>query len=169
MATSSHDQDEIDNQVGSILYQHTPEIRHMIYSELFYSTRLARGNRRESSTKAKKIRPAPNALAILRTCHRAYNETNTWLRKVLFHFEDPMTMLDKLTPLAPDVLSNLRHLRVSGNLLKPGVPGYGGRHRLAFTLRHLPGLNLDTLTVLDSGFSRTNYRTIEELVSESSG
>lgn len=46
------------------------------------------------------VKPAPNALAVLKTCRRTKNEIgNTWIAQVL-SFEHPETMLDQTDGLA---------------------------------------------------------------------
>ncbi|RYP13075.1 hypothetical protein DL767_010948 [Monosporascus sp. MG133] len=59
-------------------------------------------------------------------------------------------MLDVLTALPGEKLSKIRHLRVRWRKLELGFPG-GSKFRACYgpasTLKLLPGLRLDTLTV----------------------
>jgi hypothetical protein len=68
------------------------EIRNQIYETLFTSTRLSSGVWRSDK---KWIKPAPNSLAIVRTCRQTNQEARSlWLGRVLFHFENIQSMLD---------------------------------------------------------------------------
>ncbi|RYP47748.1 hypothetical protein DL768_006241 [Monosporascus sp. mg162] len=161
-----------DPQGESMFFQRLPqELRDKIYSHVFFSTRVACGQRAVSRIDHIRIKPAPNALAILQTCRRAKKEIgDTWLGQILFSFEDPETMLDKLTALPPGILSKMRHLRVLGDTLMLSYEEDDDvYYRLTSTLRLLPGLCLDTLTVLGLRTKEVSYDTLNGLITESSG
>ena len=145
-----------------------PEVRNLIYSFLFESTRISfgktskfRGNESYNSN----IKPQTNALAILRTC-RAINQeaSKLWLGKVLFHFEDPVDMLDKLTALSVGVRSEIRHVRTGGRPFMVRFDDHGHNIKLAWQMRLLEGLRLDTLTVLSHSVGDVAYNTLEGLI-----
>jgi hypothetical protein len=112
----------------------------------------------------KTMKPAPNALAILRTCRQINQEAGAfWLRHVLFNFERPEDLLDKLSILPPTTLSQIRHLRTSRRPLMLQPIGYDDdvycRH--VWALKLLPGLRLDRLTVLRSSRGEIGYDTLD--------
>lgn len=107
---------KVADQSSSRLLQLQRELRDQIYKHLFWSTRLTFGKRyflhgkdpkfvantRENDYMIKWLKPAPNSLAILRTCRQTYSETtNRWIGEVLFNFERTVDMLDKLDSLSP--------------------------------------------------------------------
>ena len=161
-------------QRESLFFQLLPrELRDKIYSHLFFSTRLAYGHRPTARvTDRIRIKSAPHALAFLRSCRRAKGEVgDTWLGQILFSFEEPEIMLDKLTALAPGTLSKIRHLRVRANTLELSYPGDDHEvfYRLVSALRLLPGLRLDKLTVLGCNSAQVNHDTLNGLIKESNG
>ncbi len=158
-------------QGSSLFFQKLPqEIRDLIYSYYFRSTRLSHGEMPFSSSLRIRVRTAPNALALLRACRRVRAEVGDgWLGQVLFNFEDCMSMLDKLTALTADTLARIRHLRVRGDTLLPSAPGHSTHYRLTSALKLLPGLRLDTLTVLRGCSDAISYDTLGGLVAESDG
>lgn len=96
--------------------------------------------------------PAPNSLAILRTCRQIHQEAGAlWLGQVLFSFEHADDMLDKLSPLALGTLSQIRQVRVGGRPMRLRMMDGPDEvcYRLAFVLKLIPGLRLDRLTVLE--------------------
>ncbi|KAH8656437.1 hypothetical protein BGZ61DRAFT_372166 [Ilyonectria robusta] len=160
-----------DPQNKSRLFQHLPqELRDKIYSHVFFSTRLGYGQRAVDRIDRIRIKPAQNALAMLQTCRRAKKEIgDTWIGQVFVSFEDPKTMLDILTALPPGTLFKMRHLRVMGDPLMLSYEDGDVYYRLASTLRLLPGLRLDTLTVLGTPPYQVSYDTLNGLISESCG
>ncbi|RYP02220.1 hypothetical protein DL764_005900 [Monosporascus ibericus] len=153
-----------------MLFQLPQELRNQIYSHVFFSTRLAYGRRAVSQIRRITIKPAPNALAILQTCRQAKEEIgDTWISQILFSFEDPETMLDKLTALPSGILPKIRHLRVLGDTLMLSFGDDDVYYRLASTLALLPGLRLDTLTVLGLRANDVSYDTLNGLIRESCG
>ena len=148
------------------------ELRDKIYVCLFTSTRLTSASR-EALTKSLGLRytkitkPAPNSLAILRTCHQINEEARAiWLGHILFNFRNPVDVLEKLSKLPSTTLSQIRHVRTSGNLFLiyrfedndkrycslPSVPEL------------LPRLRLDKLTVLGSSRGPRAYQILEALI-----
>jgi len=160
-----------DPQAASLLFQRLPqELRDDIYSLLFSCTRLAFGERAITRLQRVRIVPAPNSLALLRTCRRAKEEIGQrWLSQVLFSFEGPESMLDKLAAIPIDVLSMVRYLRVVGNPLVLSWPDDDVFFRLSKVLKLLPGLRLDKLTVLGTRYEKVSYHTLDLLIRESSG
>lgn len=132
----------------------------MIYHEVFRSTRLSHGKTEMiGHYDPFWIQPAPNSLALLKTCHQIRREIGKrWMGQVLFNCKDVETMMDKLIGIPPEDLSLIRHLRVRGAFcdreLLPDeyatVLASGFQDTLAHYLYLLPGLHLDTLTVLDN-------------------
>lgn len=162
---------KVNPQTGSLLFQRLPqEIRDHICTQLFYSTRFTVGERPTGRIGVVKIKPAPNGLALLRTCRRAQLEIgDSWLRYVLFCFEDTKTMLDKLSALSVDTLSKLRHMRVSGDTLMLSYFDADVFYRLVSALKLLPGLQLDQLTVLGGHGIQVSYDTLGGLVKDGNG
>jgi len=149
----------VDPQTESPFFQRLPqEIRDKIYTYFFTTVRLASGWTRTWGNASVRVKPRPesNHLALLRTCRRSRNETGElWLGQVLFSFEDPLTMAEKLGALPGRTLAKIRHVRVRGTELyvrgPPLVfrpPAERSRTLLGFFLERLPGLQLDQLTVL---------------------
>lgn len=162
---------KVNPQTGSLLFQRLPqEIRDHIWTQLFYSTRFTCGERPTSRIRSVKIKPAPNGLALLRTCRRAQLEIgDSWLRHVLFCFEDIEAMLDKLSVLSVDTLSKLRHMRVSGDTLMLSYPDDDAFYRLVSALKLLPGRQLDQLTVLGGHGIQVRYDSLGSLIRDSKG
>lgn len=145
-----------------------------MYSYYFHSTRLSHGEIPFSWSRRILVKTAPDSLALLRTCRRARAEVgDSWLGQVLFNFEDCRTMLDKLTALPTDTLSKIRHVRVRGDALLPCWSGYDYNlhyYRLASAFKLLPGLQLDTLTVLRGCCpDAVSYDTLSALIAEGDG
>ncbi|KAJ7364620.1 hypothetical protein DFH08DRAFT_275136 [Mycena albidolilacea] len=142
--------DALNLQDGSLFIQLPPEMRVEIYSHLFFSTRVTWGSNIYSLTGQRTV-PAPNALALLRTCRQVHLEIGrTWLHQILFSFESAQEMLEKLTDIPPATRALIRHVRVSGDPLMlldeddEGVVCYC----LSQVFTILPGLALDRLTIL---------------------
>ncbi|KAK7531428.1 uncharacterized protein J3D65DRAFT_637579 [Phyllosticta citribraziliensis] len=147
-----------DQQQGSSLMQRLPqELRDKIYLAVFSSTRLS------SFT-------APNALALLRVCQRIHSEIgNTWLKQVLFNFETPEAMLNRLANIPMEKRTLIRHMRVSDG---PLVLSFGDEdvfYRIYAALQLLPGLKLDRLTVLTGRVLKVAYESLDRLIKVSSG
>ncbi|KAK4130481.1 hypothetical protein BT67DRAFT_445719 [Trichocladium antarcticum] len=162
---------QVNPQTGSLLFQKLPqEIRDHIWAQLFYSTRFTCGERPTGRISTVPIKPAPNGLALLRTCRRAQLEIgDSWLRHVLFCFEDIEAMLDKLSALSVDVLSKLRYMRVRGDTLMLSYPDDDVFYRLVSALKLLPGLQLDQLTVLGGHGIQVCYDSLGSLIKDGNG
>jgi hypothetical protein len=148
------------------------ELRDKIYSCLFASTRITFGERYTSRITTKTMKPAPNALAILRTCRQINQEAEPlWLDHVLFNFENPEDVLDKLSTLPSITLSQICHVRTSGRplMLRPIGDEDDAYYRLVWALKLLPGLRLDKLTVLGPSSGEVAYDTLEGLIKYRNG
>ncbi len=164
-------------QNESSFFQILPqEIRDHVYTQLFSSTRFIiherlRGPLGASLYSTPDVRCAPNGLALLLTCHRAWFEIGgSWVRHVLFSFETITAMLDTLTILPRHILSNIRHLRVNGDSFSIYVPGqFTTTYPIASAFKLLPGLQLDQLTVLGGHAGQINYQALDSLIREGSG
>lgn len=169
-----------DPQDSSLFFQNLPtEIRLEIYSNLFYSTRLSFGKRSTyvpDRLSAIRLRPAPNGLSLLRVCRRVSNEIgDSWLGQVLFSFEDPVTMLDKLADLDLQTRGKLRHIRYSNRnslvmeSVVAGAQDIWWTYRLPEWLKVLRGLRLDRLTVLGQSMAQCRYLELDALINHSDG
>ncbi|KAK0741953.1 hypothetical protein B0T21DRAFT_408810 [Apiosordaria backusii] len=159
-------------QSSSLLFCIPFELRDEIYSHLFTSTRLTFGSRVANDNKTIiTLHPPPHALALLRACRRINAEIDkSWLSQVLFKFEDPKTMLDKLAGLSFEDLSLIRYVTVRGDsMLLTYLPKRHVHHRLVSVLKLLPGLQLHQLTVFGGHGDKFQYRTLDELVRYGSG
>ncbi|KAL2011624.1 hypothetical protein VTN00DRAFT_4342 [Thermoascus crustaceus] len=109
------------SQKDSMLLQLPGELRNQIYMCLFTSTRLSFGERSISRIERKTFKPAPNSLFF-----------------VLFSFENPEDMLDKLSALPPATLSQICHVRVGGRplMLTPIGDEDDVYYRLAWALKY---------------------------------
>lgn len=148
------------------------ELRDQIYVCLFASTRITFGKKSTSRITTTTMKPAPNALAILRTCRQINQEAGAfWLGHVLFNFEHPEDLLDKLSVLPPTTLSQIRHLRTSGRplMLQPTGDDEEVYYRFAWALKLLPGLRLDRLTVLGWSRGEIGYDTLDGLIKYGNG
>lgn len=159
-----------DPQTGSRLFLLPQELRDAIYEHLFTSTRFTHGERYVTRLACLRITPAPNGLALLRTCRRARAEiADSWLGMVLFSFEDPQTMLDKLTSIPRMVLGKVRRVRITGDTLMLSYGDQDVYYRLTSALALLTGLRLDTLTVLGPRGAEVSYDTLDGLIADSRG
>ena len=149
------------------------ELRDKIYSCLFASTRITFGKRNISRITTKTMKPAPSALAILRTCRQINQEAGPlWLGHVLFSFENPEDLLDKLSTLPSITLSQIRHVCTGGRLLMLQPSGADNDvycYKLVWVLKLLPGLRLDKLTVLGPSGGKVAYDILEELIKYGNG
>lgn len=73
-------------------------------------------------------------------------------------------MLDKFSALSVDVLSKLRHVRVSDDTLVLSYPDQSVFYHLVAAIKLLPGLQLDQLTVLGGRGVRVKYDTLGGLI-----
>lgn len=152
------------------LLQLPQELRDKVYDFLFMSTRVTFGARSTGRTEHKNIKPAAYSLALLRVCRQIFEETKTlWLRRLLFNFESIICLLDKLSSIPSTALSQIRHLRTRGHPLVLSFEDDDVYYRLAWALKLLPSLRLDTLTVLGSSSGIVNYDTLEGLIQHGNG
>lgn len=121
------------------------------------------------------IKPSSLSLALLRTCRRIRHEIgDRWMNMVLFDFDDTVSMLDKLTTLPATIISKLRHMRVG--ISPTELNWYLVRlnrvmvnYSLTSTLKLVPSLRLDTLTVVSYTDGYMEYNALERLVQDSTG
>lgn len=147
-----------------------PEIRHIIYSQLFLSTRLTYGIVDHHEQSARLMRPAPDTLAILRTCRQAREEIgDSWIGKVLFNFTESRYMSKLLESWPRDVLTKMRRLRVMNDPAIRDMDAIEVHYPLVPALEMLPGLRLDNLIVISSGLPELDYMTVSELVQKGDG
>ncbi|KAJ7491242.1 hypothetical protein FB451DRAFT_1514938 [Mycena latifolia] len=133
-----------------------PEMRVEIYSHLFFSTRLAWGERALGRISHQRIGHAPNGLALLRTCRQV-------------HAESPEAMLDKLANIPIATRALIRYARVSGDPLMLSWEDDDAYYRTSQALKLLPGLALDRLTVLGPRGREVCYETLDMLVRHGAG
>ncbi|KAJ7724862.1 hypothetical protein B0H16DRAFT_1665957 [Mycena metata] len=153
----------LNAQLGSLFMQLPREMRDEIYPHLFFSTRLVWGHRALGRIDQLRITSAPNALALLRSCRQVRAEIgNTWLQQVLFVFEDPNSMLDKLANIPTTTLALIRYARISGETDSI-------YYRTSQALKLLPGLALNRLTILGPRDHEVSYQTLSMLVRHGAG
>jgi hypothetical protein len=161
-----------NQQVQSKIMQLPQELRDEIYSYVFFSTRVAFGRRSFGLIDSRRVVSSARgtALALLRTCRRMHYEVGvSWLSKVLFHFEDPESLLNKLAIIPITTRKQIRHVRVSGEPLVISWEDDDVYYRTAQVLKLLPGLELDTLTILGTRGASIAYHTLNMLVRYSDG
>lgn len=166
----------VHTQEQSRLFQLPRELRDVIYGYLFSSTRITHG-KRDAWGKQDSLRVLPKKdriLSLLRTCRRIETEVgNRWLGQILFNFEDPNTMMTKLSALPIEKTSAIRHIRVRGGLLTFHYPDENVSYELVHVLKFLSGLQLDTLTVLavssKGRFANISYNILNNLVQYGQG
>ena len=175
-ATTAEQVITANQQVHSRFMQLPQEIRDEIYANVFCSTRFAFGRYTLSHIEGRgvvtSLSTCGTPLALLRTCRRVRFEVGiSWLHQVLFHFDDPRALLDKLAGIPITVRQQIRHVRVSGGSLMLSVECGDDEvyYRTAHVLKLLPGLELDTLTVLGDRTSLVSYETLNMLVRYSDG
>ena len=126
------------------------EIRDMIYESVFRNTRISHGRIEALYHTARRL-PDPFALSLLKVCRRVHAEIGeTWLGMVLFHFEEVETLMDKISAIPAKVRSKICHVRVRASdvvLRRAGAP-MRNIFGLVPAFKHLPGLQLKTLTIL---------------------
>ncbi|PGH29360.1 hypothetical protein GX50_07884 [[Emmonsia] crescens] len=162
----------MDPQLASPIFRLPRELRDQIYITLFSSTRLTFGERTLGRIESQRMKPAPNSLAILRSCRRIHEEAKAlWLGHVLFNFEHAEDLMDKLSPLSEAILSQIRFVRTGGRPVMFSFPGedYDVYYRVPFILKLLPGLRLDTLTVLADTGPEVAYQTLEMFIQHGHG
>ncbi|VBB76780.1 Putative protein of unknown function [Podospora comata] len=162
----------MDSQYRSTLFHIPFEVRDAIYSSLFSSTILSFATSVPTDdARLNKLQAPLHSTALLRTCRRANAEiSKSWLSHVLFYFDDPMSLLDKLAPIPLEELSLIRYIFVRGDpLLLTYPPKIQVHHNLVGVLKLLPRLQLRQLTVLGSGSDKFQYRMLDELIKHGNG
>ncbi|USW55627.1 hypothetical protein Slin15195_G089460 [Septoria linicola] len=168
------------NQVGAprqqencrFLQKLPQELRDEVYDLVFSSTRFCFGERTVSRIGTRRVVSANRgrSLSLLRTCHQIHDEVGQkWLHQALFIFENPEALLDKLTPLSVSTLSQIKHMRISGDTMMVSWGYDDVYYRTAQVLKLLPGLNLDRLTVMGMKHASISYETLSKLIVSSSG
>ncbi|KAJ7747967.1 hypothetical protein DFH07DRAFT_830702 [Mycena maculata] len=154
-----HLQDE-GRHLPSELGRREQETRDLLLPLFLNASRLGR-------KKLQFIRRPAQGLCPQRPCttsHLHIEVGETWLQQVFFSFETPEAMLDKLTNIPTATRSLIRHARVSGELLMLSWPEGSVYYRTFQTLKLLPGLALDRLTVLGPRAREVRYETLDTLV-----
>jgi hypothetical protein len=143
-----------------------------VYDVLFLSTRVTFGTRFNDGI-PKYIMPAAHSLALLRVCRQIFDETKTlWVQRLLFNFESVESLFEKLSSLPSATLSQIRYLRTRQDSWILSFDDVKYYHGLASILKLLPGLRLDTLTVLaplESFDGYANYVALEDLIKYGNG
>jgi hypothetical protein len=156
---------------SSPLLQLPRELRDEIWELAFNSTRLTFGLRNTPRYGERYLKPAPHSLALLRVCRQIHIETrDIWLQRVTFNFEDPQTMLNRLSELPESTVSRIRHLRLIGSPMMRYLKGFDDlmyRHESIFQL--LPALRLDCLTVFAVAAAAPEYDAITNLINRGNG
>jgi hypothetical protein len=90
---------------------------------------------------------------------------------VLFSFEKPEDLLDTLSTQPSTILSQIRHLRVRGGTLQLRITddGISFWFGLSESLKLLPQLRLDTLTILATVYEEYAYDTLNCLIRHGHG
>ncbi|KAF2758725.1 hypothetical protein EJ05DRAFT_476039 [Pseudovirgaria hyperparasitica] len=163
----------------SRLLQVPREIRDNIYSWVFTSTRLTYGEDPDDprSIKRAKKKSRLHSLSLLYTCQQVHREIGSqWIGWVLFNFQTGEALLDILTEFPEQRVAAIRHLRVNSRPVMLSLPHDDVYYRLAWILKLVPQLRLDTLTVIggDAGMLKgpsgmVDYQILDELVSCGSG
>lgn len=117
------------------------------------------------------MRPAPHSLALLRICHQTYAETHDiWIQRVLFNFEDPQTMLNKLSEIPESTVAKIRHLRLVGSPMMRYLKGFDDLMYRQDSVFHLvPALRLDCLTIIAVAPAAPEYDAVTNLINRGNG
>jgi hypothetical protein len=165
-----------NQQVHSKIMHLPQEVRDEIYTDVFRSTQFTYNFADQFEPEEEhrvECSARKTGLALLRTCRRMRDEIGvSWLHQVLFNFSDPRPLLDKLSAIRLAVREQIRHVSVSGRHLtivcdaNDDAP-YG----TANALKLLPGLQLDTLTVVGTGARRplAAFYNLDKLIRHSDG
>lgn len=161
------------------LLQLPQELRDEIYLWVLGSTRITFGEDYsfKSSLKPTVNKTASNALALLYTCRQIREEIGSlWISWVLFSFQTPESLLDILTKLPNATVKAIRHVRTNGRPVMLSLPQNDVYYRLTWTLKLVPHLRLDTLTVLGGsasniagGPAQVDYNTLDGLITHGTG
>lgn len=167
IAGFAHQQDD------SMIMQLPPEIRLIIYEYLFQSTRLVFNEQIASRRPTDRNLDSRSVVSLLRTCRRINSEIGTtWLGQVHLHFEDTVSFAYTLVPLSILTRSKIRHVSVWGGYLRWVGHDWnkeGDRWYIERLLFLLPGLALDTLTILGDEVSGVHFAMILFMITYSDG
>jgi hypothetical protein len=164
-----------NQQVHSKIMHLPQEIRDEIYANVFCSTHFTYAFEDDLEPVGGRVKSSARetGLALLRTCRRVRDEIGvSWLHQVLFNFLDPYTLLDKLADIPITLRKQIRHVCVSGSELTIAYDeGYNTSCKTAHVLKMLPGLELNTLTVIGTGVSRPSesFHNLDRLICHSDG
>lgn len=166
-------------QPRSTLLQLPRELRDEIYSLVLGSTRVTFGEDEESNAAIKPTinKCQPYLLALLYTCRQINKEIGSlWVSWVLFNFQAPESLLDILTELPTKTIAAIRHIRVNGRPFMLSLPDGDVYYRLAWVMKLVPHLQLNTLTVLGGcatniagGSAQVDYDTLDDLIAHGTG
>ncbi|PLB48403.1 hypothetical protein P170DRAFT_326501, partial [Aspergillus steynii IBT 23096] len=140
------------------------ELRLQIYNHFFSSTPFTYG-------KLNQMAPASNHLAILRSCRLINREIDdSWLGQVLFAFENVTDLLNQLSPAPRRMIEQIRRVRVGSSPLTQSIgDGQETTYKLPWALDLIPGLYLDTLTVINTDGPELAYENVNYLIRFGSG
>ena len=115
----------------------------------------------------------PHPLALLYTCRQIQREIGSnWISWILFNFATAESMLSFLTVIPPAQIAAIRHIRVSGCPALLQLVQTVWHYTLAWTMKLLPDLRLDTLTVIGFGGNgppELEYHVVDQLVTHGAG
>lgn len=167
-----HDSEPValESPQSSRLLKLPGELRNIIYKLVFSSTRLSYGLPELAHYGPVCTKPARNSLSLLYTCRDIHQETCImWINHVLFNFNSHEVMLLKVSKLPMTTMSELRHLRISGEPFYLDLEGFHGTQDVTALLQLFPNLRLETLTVLGSEELEVEYETLDTLINEGQG
>ncbi|KAF2473696.1 uncharacterized protein BDR25DRAFT_256533 [Lindgomyces ingoldianus] len=155
------------------------EPRDEIYSWVLASTRVTFGEMPGVyyGIKLTINKSHPYSLALLYTCRQIKAEVRShWISWVVFNFQTPESLLDTLTKLPTVKVAAIRHIRVNGRPVMLSLAHDDVYYRLAWSLKLVPHLQLDTLTVLggsanniSGGPAQVDYNTLDGLIASGTG
>jgi hypothetical protein len=141
-----------NKQVHSNIMHLPQEVRDEIYANLFCYTHFTYANAIEDQREERRFNSSDceTGLALLRTCRRVRDEIGvSWLHQALFTFLVPYTLLVKLADIPITVREQIRHVCVSGSDLTVVYDEDSEcEYDTTQALKMLPGLQLDTLSVI---------------------
>jgi hypothetical protein len=165
-----------NQQVHSKIMHLPQELRDEIYANLFCSTHFTYANEIEDQREERRfsLSARETGLALLGTCRRVRDEIGvSWLHQALFTFLVPYTLLDKLADIPITVREQIRHVCVSGSDWTVVYDEDSEcRYDTTQALKMLPGLQLDTLSVIgtrDWSHKLEAFYNIDSLLRHSDG
>ncbi|PSN67786.1 hypothetical protein BS50DRAFT_572800 [Corynespora cassiicola Philippines] len=159
------------HQEQSLLLRLPRELRDEVFRYVFANTGFTHGQPNRCHVKC--MRTSPHPLALLYSCRQIYAETkNSWMSEVVFTFTDIPAFLEKLSPLPPEILCKIRHIRLPDEQTKYSIIRKGVHIRkvtvpgifLNESLGLVPDLRLDTLTVFGRGNAVQAHESISWLI-----